>query len=86
MSAKRHLDDIKAWSARAETEMISLSRKTAPALRGMLTEWLLVSAPMAEALTGTSRAAVQRNLAWMEELGLIRELAGQGRYLMWQVP
>jgi DNA-binding IclR family transcriptional regulator len=45
-------------------------------------EWPLVSALMAEALTGASRAAVQRNLAWMEARGLIREVTGQGRYQM----
>jgi DNA-binding IclR family transcriptional regulator len=39
---------------------------------------------MAEALTGASRAAVQRNLAWMEARGLIREVTGQGRYRMWR--
>ena len=39
---------------------------------------------MAETLTGASRAAVQRNLAWMEEHGLIREMTGQGRYRMWR--
>jgi len=81
----RHLDDIEVWSARAETEMSPLSGKTPRALRAVLTEWPLVSAPMAEALTGASRAAVQRNLAWMEARGLIRELTGQGRYRMWRV-
>jgi len=50
----------------------------------VLTEWPLVSAPMAEAFTGASRAAVQRNLAWMEARGLIREVTGQGRYRMWR--
>ena len=30
------------------------------------------------------RAAVQRNLAWMEKLGLIREVTGQGRLRMWR--
>jgi hypothetical protein len=84
LSAMRHLDDIEAWSARAEAEMISFSGKTPPALRAVLTEWPLVSAPMAEALTGASRAAVQRNLAWMEAQGLIREVTGQGRYRMWR--
>jgi Fe2+ or Zn2+ uptake regulation protein len=44
----------------------------------------LVSAPMAEAMTGASRAAVQRNLAWMEASGLIREVTGNGRYCMWK--
>ena len=84
LNTMRHLDDIEAWSVRAEAEMTSLSGKTPRALRAVLTEWPLVSAPMAEALTGASRAAVQRNLAWMEARGLIREVTGQGRYRMWR--
>jgi hypothetical protein len=82
--AMRHLDDIEAWAARAEAEMAPLSGRTPPTLRSALTEWPLVSAPMAEALTGASRAAVQRNLAWMEARGLIREMTGQGQYRMWR--
>jgi hypothetical protein len=84
LTALRHLDDIEAWSARAEAEMTSLSGKTPPALRAVLTEWPLVSAPMAEALTCASRAAVQRNLAWMQQQGLICEITGQGRFRMWR--
>ena len=84
LAAMRHLDDIEAWSARAETEMSALSGKTPPALRAVLTDWPLVSAPMAEALIRASRAAVQRNLAWMEGRGLIREVTGQGRFRMWR--
>lgn len=84
LTAMRHLDDIEAWAARAEVEMSALSGKTPPSLRAVLTEWPLVSAPMAETLTGASRAAVQRNLAWMEARGLIREVTGQGRYRMWR--
>ena len=82
-TAMRHLDDIEAWSARSETEMVTLSGKTPPALRAVLTEWPLVSAPMAEAITGASRAAVQRNMAWMQARGLLREVTGQGRFRMW---
>jgi len=85
LTAMRHLDDIEAWSARAEAEMSPLSGRTPPALCAVLTEWPLVSAPMAEALIGASRAAVQRNLAWMEARGLIHEMTGQGRYRMWRV-
>lgn len=59
-----------------------LSGRTPPALRELLTEYPLISAPMAEALTSASRAAVQRNLTWMEEQGLIREVTGQGRFRM----
>lgn len=51
--------------------MIRLSVKTPPALLAVLSEWPLVSAPMAETLTGVSRAAVQRNLVWMEAPSLI---------------
>lgn len=85
LTAMRHLDDIEAWAARAETKMAPLSGKTPPALRAVLVEWPLVSAPMAETLTGVSRAAVQRNLAWMEARDLIREVTKQGRYKMWRV-
>jgi len=83
LSAVRHLDDIEAWLARAESEMAPLSGRTPPMLRAVLTEWPVISAPMSEALVGSSRAAVQRNLAWMETRGLIREVTGQGRYRMW---
>ena len=85
LTAMRHLDDIEAWSGRAEAEMSPLSGRTPPALCAVLTEWPLVSAPMAEALIGASRAAIQRNLAWMEARGLIHEMTGQGRYRMWRV-
>jgi len=61
------------------------SGKTPRALRAVLTEWPLVSAPMAEALTGASRGAVQRTFAWMEAKGLVREITGQGRYRIWRV-
>ena len=84
LTATRHLDDIEEWSMRAETEMAPLSGRTPPALCAVLTEWPLVSAPMAEALTGASRAAVQRNLAWMEAHGLVFEMTGHGRYRMWR--
>ncbi len=84
VTAMRQLDDIEAWAARADSAMAGLSGRTPPALRAILTDWPLVSAPMAEALTGASRAAVQRNLAWMEAHGLIREVTGQGRFRMWR--
>ena len=81
----RHLDAIEAWAGRAETEMTPLSGKTPPALCAVLTEWPLGSAPMAGALTGASRAAVQRNLTWMGEKRLVGEMTGQGRFRMWRV-
>ena len=84
LTAMRHLDDIEAWSLRAEVEMSLLSGRTPSALRSVLTQWPLVSAPMAKSVTGASRAAVQRNLAWMEARGLIREVTGQGRFRLWR--
>lgn len=84
LTAMRHLDNIETWSARAEGMMTALSGKTPPSLRAVLTEWPLVSAPMAEALTDASRAAVQRKLAWMEARGLVQEVTGHGRFRMWR--
>ena len=84
VTAMRTLDDIEAWEVRAYTAMKPLSGRTLPALRAVLTEWPLISAPMAETLTTASRAAVQRNLAWMEAHGLIKEITGQGRFRMWR--
>lgn len=85
LTALRQLDDLEAWSARAAGAMAGLSGRTPPVLRGVLTAWPLVSAPMAEAMTGASRAAIQRNLAWMEARGLIREVTGQRRFRMWRI-
>lgn len=84
LSAMRHLDDIENWDKRARSVMAPLSGRTSSALRSVLTEWPIVSAPMAETLTHVSRAAVQRNLAWMESKGLIREVTGQGRFRVWR--
>jgi hypothetical protein len=83
LSAMRVLDDTERWAARAESDMAHLSGRTPVALRKAFSQWPLVSAPMAESLTGASRAAIQRNLAWMEESGLIREVTGQGRFRIW---
>lgn len=83
LTAMRHLDAIETWEARAEAAMARLSGRTPVALRSVLAEWPCASAPMAEILVGASRAAIQRNLAWMEASGLIREVTGQGRYRMW---
>ena len=85
LTAMRHLDDLEAWDARAEGAMSQLSGRTPAALRSVLTEWPLVSASMAEALTGASRSAAQRNLAWMEKRGLLCEVTGQGRFKMWRI-
>lgn len=85
LTAMQHLDLIEAWTVQAKGEMAKLSGKTPPALRALFAEWPLVSAPMVETQISASRAAAQRNLAWMEKNGLIREVTGQGRFRMWRI-
>jgi hypothetical protein len=84
-AALRRLEEIEAWAANAERQMTPLSGKTPPMLRDLFTSWPLVSVQMAEKLTGAHRATVQRNIDWMEEKGLVREVTGQGRYRMWRI-
>lgn len=84
LTSMRHLDEIEAWSAKAATVMAPLSGRTPELLRAVLVEWPMVSAPMAEMISGVSRAAVQRNIAWMQDHGLVREVTGQGRFRMWR--
>lgn len=84
-AALRKLEEIEAWAAAAERAMAPLSGKTPPMLRDLFTSWPLISVQMAEKLTGAHRATVQRNIDWMEERGLIREVTGQGRYRMWRI-
>ncbi|WP_284166032.1 helix-turn-helix domain-containing protein [Frigidibacter sp. SD6-1] len=79
------LDMLEDWRGRAGAAAAPLSGRTPPLLLDALTEWPLVSAPMAERLTGQSRAAVQRGLAWLEATGLVREITGQGRFRFWTV-
>jgi len=81
----RHLDQLEEWEMTARGRVAGLSGRTPPQLIEALLGWPVVTAPMAEELTGASRAAVQRNLAWFEAEGLIQELTGQGRFRMWRV-
>ncbi len=83
-AALRRLEEIGAWAAAAERTMAPLSGKTPPLLRDIFTSWPLVSVQMVQKLTGVHRATVQRNIDWMEEQGLIREVTGQGRFRMWR--
>lgn len=83
LSALLHLDRLTAWAARAQAATADLSGRTPPALLRLLVTWPSLSAPVAEAETGASRAAVQRNLDLFARRGLIRELTGQGRYRVW---
>lgn len=83
LSALMALDRIAVWQQAARKALADLSGRTPALLIDLLTDWPMVSAPMAEAQTGASRAAVQRNLERMVLRGVIREITGQGRYRVW---
>ncbi|GGE12932.1 HTH DNA binding domain-containing protein [Gemmobacter megaterium] len=83
LAALMHLERLAVWQRRAAEGVADLSGRTPPRLVRLLGDWPSVSAPMAEAETGASRAAVQRNLDILAGRGLIRELTGQGRYRVW---
>lgn len=83
LSALMQLDRLAAWQQRAQEVTADLSGRTPPALIRLLAAWPSLSAPLAEAESGASRAAVQRNLDLFTARGLIRELTGQGRYRVW---
>jgi hypothetical protein len=83
-AALRHLAAVEDWTAAAKAALAPFSGRTPPALLAALAEWPLLSAPMAEDLTGASRAAVQRNLLRLQAIGLVREVTGQGRFRLWR--
>ena len=82
-AALSHLDRLAAWQQRAAGATGDLQGRTPARLVAVLTEWPLVTGPMAAALTGASTASVQRNLTLMQGRGLLREVTGQGRYRVW---
>ena len=79
------LERLTIWRRRAGEAIADLSGRTPALLLDVLEAWPLVSAPLAEAETGASRAAVQRNFERLVERGLVREITGQGRYRVWTV-
>lgn len=83
LAALLHLDRVSAWETRAREATEDLSGRTPPRLIDVLTAWPMVSAPLAEDLTKSSRAAVQRNFDRFTRRGLVREVTGQGRYRVW---
>ena len=83
LAALLHLDRVRDWQASAGAALADLQGRTPALLLAVLTGWPLVTAPMAEALTGASTATVRRNLAVMQDRRLVREVTGQGRYRVW---
>lgn len=83
LAALLHLDRMQDWQTRAASGVSDLSGRTPGRLIETFLHWPLVSAPLAERETGSSRAAVQRNLDLLTKRGLLREVTGQGRYRIW---
>jgi hypothetical protein len=83
LSALMVLDRLSGWRTRAEAETADLFGRTPLLLIAALAAHPMLAAPQAEAETGTSRAAVQRNLDLLQTRGLIREVTGQGRFRVW---
>lgn len=77
------LERLAAWRARAEAETADLQGRTPARLIAALAAQPMLGAAQAEAETGASRAAVQRNLDLLVARGLVREVTGQGRFRVW---
>ncbi len=84
-AARLELDRLAYWRRRAVATTADLSGKTPQALISALIATPVLSAQAAEAHTGSSRAAVQRNLSLFTKRGLVREITGQERYRFWGV-
>ncbi|MCA8882908.1 MAG: hypothetical protein KDA50_04065 [Rhodobacteraceae bacterium] len=78
-------DRLSRWEAEARTRTASMSGRIPAQLLAALLAWPLVSAPMLEAETGASRAAVQRNMNRFQDLGLVQEVTGQARFRYWRL-
>lgn len=83
-AAMRELDLLERWHAHALETTSDLSGRTPPELIRLLVKHVVLCAPVAEKLTGASRAAAQRNLVMFEKRGLVREVTGQGRWRFWR--
>ena len=78
-------DRLATWCARADAAIAPLSGRVPRLLVAALPAWPMASVPMLTTQTGASGAAVQRNLARLKALGLVREVTGQTRYRFWAV-
>ncbi|WP_068304583.1 hypothetical protein [Pararhodobacter sp. CCB-MM2] len=84
LSCLLQLDRLRDWRARADAATADLSGRVPALLLDVIEGWPLVPAPLAEAETGASRAAVQRNLDRLVARELVTEVTGQGRFRIWR--
>lgn len=83
LAALMALERLAAWRKRAEAATADLSGRTPARLIAVLAAHPMIGAAEAEAESGASRAAVQRNLEMLQARGLVREVTGQGRFRVW---
>lgn len=83
LAALLTVDSIAAWRDRAKAATADLSGRTPQRLLAALASHPMLGAAQAQAETGASRAAVQRNLDVFLSRGLVREVTGQGRFRIW---
>ena len=84
-AAMRELDLLEDWQVAAAAATADLSGRTPRELIRLMVKHVVMCAPIAEELTGASRAAAQRNLILFEKRGLLREVTGQGRWRFWRI-
>ena len=85
LSALLTLDRLRRWRARAEAQTADLSGRTPRLLIDALLRHVMVAVPQLVTETAASRPALERNLAILQQRGLVREVTGQGRYKVWAV-
>ena len=84
-ASMRELDLLEDWQVAADAATADLSGRTPRELIRLMVKHVVMCAPVAEKLTGASRAAAQRNLVLLENRGILREVTGQGRWRFWQI-
>ncbi|MGL5011577.1 MAG: helix-turn-helix domain-containing protein, partial [Paracoccaceae bacterium] len=83
LAALMMLERLAAWRVRAAAATADLQGRTPAQLIAALAAYPMLGAAQAEAETGASRAAVQRNLDVLTARGLAREVTGQERFRVW---
>jgi hypothetical protein len=83
LAALMMLERLADWRVRATAATADLQGRTPAQLIAALAAHPMLGAAQAEAETGASRAAVQRNLDVLTTRGLAREVTGQGRFRVW---
>ena len=84
LRALMDLDRLAAWETRAREATAGMSGRTPGLLIDALLVWPALSARMAARLSGASPPGIRRNIARLQEAGLVQEITGQGRFRFWR--